>query len=262
MRQLNIIFIAMALFSAHYAIAETSIQTSLLGKNFTYVEYSESGNELDRETGVLPGIGLSFHQQLDGNKFELSFTGYSALIDYDGQTQAGVPHTTKTRTEMYDFGLSVSIPITPERHLLTAGYSRNFWVRDILSKGNVLGLYELYHWHTLRLGYEHQRASGPHHLKFGLEQLWHTSSKMELDFEGIDSTTIPLKDGSGWQGSISYGYDIDRQWEISTTFQWQQWSSKRSNSVLVNSIYGLLLIHEPRSETLNRIFSISINKHY
>lgn len=259
MRQLNIICIAVALLSARYAIAENSISASLLEKQFSYTEYADDGTLFNQETGNIPGLGLSLSKSVENYSYGVNVEGYSGLVDYDGQTQSGTPHTTQTNTKMYEIGLFTTTQFFSEHHQLRAGLSRNYWERDILPKGAVLGLYELYHWNTLTLGYEYQKRSGSHQIKFGVDRLWNTNNKMEIDFVGIESTTIPLKKALGWQGSLFYSFDFDHQWQISIQHQWQQWSSDRSDEVLMDSQYGPLLIHEPRSETQSRNLRISIS---
>lgn len=242
MRIFSIFGITLAFLLTGQAKADALFNLELLGKNFSYTEYATDGDILNRETGYLPGIGLDLSRTSGNTTIGLHGHAYSDRVDYDGQTQAGDPHTTQTNTGFYEIGLFTSIQIIPKKHLLTFGLSQNYWVRDILSKGSVLGLYELYHWNTVRSGYQYQTDLGAHHLNFGIEQLWHINNSMDVDFDGSNSTSIPLKDGFGWQWNVNYSRKLQNQWMVSIGHQWQYWSTERSNSVLVQTKSGPIII--------------------
>jgi len=242
--------------------ADNPLEFSVLDKNFYYAEYDDDGALRSKEFGHIPGLGLSLVNRTGQSEISLELKAYYAIINYDGHTQAGAPHTTKTDTQMYEFGVLHRSKLVGKNHEFVFGYKREYWVRDILPKDGVLGLFELYHWNSFQLGYEYKKAYGLHMLTLGADWLWHTNNKMKLDFSGIEPTNIPLKDAFGWQTNISYSYKTSDKWVVLINLQQQKWSSDRSNSVLVDSQYGALLIHEPRSETKNRIFGLSISKDY
>ncbi|MCW8826727.1 MAG: hypothetical protein OQK78_09925 [Gammaproteobacteria bacterium] len=213
---------------------------------------------LDRETGILPGVGLNYSHSIPGAEFNLYSNMFSGLVNYDGHTQAGTPHTTQTDTLIADVGLVVKLPLTSQHQTITAGYGSGFWSRNILPNAGVGGLYELYRWSTSSLGYEYQQRLDTHHLILSIDRLWHSNSSMKIDFDGINPSIVPLKNSTGWQGSVHYAFDIDQQWQFISKFKWQKWSSKKSDSVVINSIYGLINVHEPRSMTNTNTLSLSL----
>ncbi|MCW8887769.1 MAG: hypothetical protein OQK25_01770 [Gammaproteobacteria bacterium] len=217
---------------------------------------------LDRETGILPGVGLNYSHSIPGAEFSLYSNMFSGLVNYDGHTQAGTPHTTQTDTLIAEAGLSVKLPLIPQQHLITAGYGSSFWIRDILPNAGVGGLYEYYRWSTSSFGYEYRQHSDTHHLVLSVDRLWLSNSSMEINFEGIDPSIIPLKESTGWQGSVHYAFDIDQQWQFISKFKWQKWSSKKSDSVVINSMYGLINVHEPRSMTNTNTLSLSLKYNF
>lgn len=252
----------LSLLAVQPACAEPSVTVDVLRRDFHYTEYAADDSVLDRETGALPGMGLHLRHHI-GN-FEIAFNTaqYDGMLDYEGQTQAGTPHTTKTATTIQETGLSAQIALVPQQHLLTISYSADTWKRDILPEGNVLGLSEFYRWSTIKLGYQFQHHSGRHHFQLGAERLWHSNSEMEIDIAGIAPATIPLKNGVGWQGHLHYAFALDQHWQISIQHQWQQWSAERSADVVLDSQWGPISAHEPRSKTYNRNLRFSVNYNF
>lgn len=209
--------------------------------------------------GILPGFGMQLNHSYSNIEIGINAERYASLVNYDGHTQAGDPHTTQTDTIIAELGLTARLHLVPQRHLLTVGYSADRWQRDILPNNGVLGLYELYQWSTSKVGYEYRQQSGPHHFQLGIERLWQSNSRMQIDFIGISPSTIPLKNASGWQGHLHYFFEVNPKLRLSTQFQLQSWSSDKSDRVTIDSQFGPISIHEPRSETLNRNINLSMS---
>lgn len=244
------------------ATAATSVNINTLVKDFHYTEYSDSGRILNRETGLLNGFGLSLNHYQPRMDYGFNTESYSALIDYNGETQAGIPHTTQTDTEQRSVGLYLRYHLIPQQHFIVFDYSRDYWIRNILPKGNVLGLYEFYRWTTLKLGYEYIYHFSHHQLQFGVKYLMHTNSEMEIDFKGIKPTIIPLKNAQGWQSQFKYIFSLNKYWDFSIQYQWSNWSSKKSDSVTTDSNFGKIRIHEPRSSTINEILFVTVKYNF
>jgi len=241
------------------ANASTSIQLETSIKNFHYTEYAEDNSILNRESGSVPGLGAKFNHSLSFVEFEINADVYAGLIDYDGQTQGGTPYKTQTDTVISDIGLLARFQLVPQQHFITVSYGNDLWRRDILPNNGILGLYETYRWSTMKMGYEYRQRSGSHLIIFATEYLQHSNSEMKINFDGINPATIPLKDAAGWQGRIGYVYEFYNKWLLSIQYQYQQWSSERSENVLIDSQFGQVLIHEPRSKTLSDNFKIYLN---
>lgn len=114
MRIFSIFGITLAFLLTGQAKADALFNLELLGKNFSYTEYATDGDILNRETGYLPGIGLDLSRTSGNTTIGLHGHAYSDRVDYDGQTQAGDPHTTQTNTGFYEIGLFTSIQIIPK----------------------------------------------------------------------------------------------------------------------------------------------------
>lgn len=239
--------------------AGPSVSVAALSRDFHYTEYAEDGRVLDRESGILPGVGYGLGYRAPGVEVGLDVARYAALLDYEGQTQSDVPHSTQSDAVMWDVGVTLRLQIIPDRHQVTVGMSDSSWERDILPAAGVLGLYEFYRWRTTRLGYAFRYQHGAHQVQAGIEHLRQFNSAMEINFAGIDATSIRLKNGTGWRSGLHYAFNAGRQWSFTAQYQLQAWSAPRSDTVLIDSAYGQLQIYEPRSETVTRDLSLGFS---
>ncbi|MDC0661292.1 hypothetical protein [Marinobacter sp. SS21] len=140
------------------ASSSVSADSLQLGTNWLYFDFREespSGATLNQEQGDLPGVYLNWHRDL-GRRFWLELdAGYNrGQVQYDGQTQAGVPLTTSTRQRLihYDgrLGVHLESPTLTWRPYLMARYQR--WDRSIQSSGLSLQLDEFYRWWEIGAG--------------------------------------------------------------------------------------------------------------
>jgi len=242
--------------------AGPSVSVAVLTKDFQYTEFAEDGRVLDRERGTLPGVGYGLGYRAPGVEVGLDVARFAALIDYEGHTQSGASYSTQSDAVMWDVGVTLRLHLMPDRHLFTLGMNDASWERDILPAGGVLRLYEFYRWRTTRLGYEYRYQQGAHQLQLGIEYLKKTNGSMEVNFAGINPTTIPLKNGAGWAGGLQYAFTLDKQWRVTANYHTEAWSSGRSADVLVDSDYGPLKIHEPKNNTIKSIFGLAVSYRY
>lgn len=121
---------------------------------FNYAEFKDDGvTTLNKERGVIPGISLRLAQRRDVWEWEGKAGYHYGRVDYTGQTQAGVPHSTFTDEEVFDFALRLgrwyggNYPVMPY-----AGLGYRIWGRNIRPTASVSGLFETYHWNYTWLG--------------------------------------------------------------------------------------------------------------
>ncbi|MDX1756123.1 MAG: hypothetical protein R3175_08705 [Marinobacter sp.] len=123
-----------------------------LGANWLYFDFQEespSGQTLNQEQGDLPGVYLAWQQGV-GHRFWLGLeAGYNrGKVEYDGQTQAGVPLATTTHQRLVHYdgraGMRVEGGTLTWSPYLMARYQR--WDRSIQASGLSLGLDEFYRW--------------------------------------------------------------------------------------------------------------------
>ena len=144
------VILLLTLSRAAIAGPQISIAPSLL--HFDYTEFGSRGNELDNETGWLPGVQLLLetgrHPPWSAG---LELSVYSGTIDYTGQTQTGTPHATTTKEMLVKLGTHISTPLARHTRLVFAA-NFNEWERDINDSNGVSGLLEIYSWWEISAG--------------------------------------------------------------------------------------------------------------
>lgn len=217
-------------------------------QNFDYTEYSESDIELDNESGFIPVLTLEYQHSLNAKTKLTTRFSYSAnALVYDGQTQQGAPHITKT-DEMFANGfiqleylyLKNNLLLKPEFH-----YGYNQWYRDIRPANNVLGLFEKYSWHNIGLGLQIEKHQGRTRIvggtKFSI--LPFSNVNVDLSDAGYSKVDVPLPMGFEFGSNIGFLKTINSNTVISAQWSRQYRTFQVSEVVLTGNI-GIL---EPRS---------------
>lgn len=123
------------------------MELSLGARYFSYYEYSHGSDWLDRETGVLPLLGVATQFDLPARLSLVGrWQGAFGRVAYDGQTQAGTPHDTDTR--IYENHLQAGFGWQPPASNATLTWLAGFYQRDrhILARNGVSSLTEVYRW--------------------------------------------------------------------------------------------------------------------
>jgi hypothetical protein len=146
---LAIIFLAFSCGLFHNpAVADASGTADVYVKieNFTWKEYDDYGAQLLEESGPILGFGVTAKSEMD-YAFTLKIKGelFGGVIDYDGQTQAGMPVTTDT--EYFGFKAEGDVGrkfIIAKKSFFEpfAGLGYRRWSRDIQSTGFAIGYKE------------------------------------------------------------------------------------------------------------------------
>lgn len=248
---------------------------------FDYVEYGDASGTynsfdgddntfLDGESGLIPGVVM----KLRTNKkifYEWEGSLYYNQVEYDGQTQSGIPITTKSDALIIDTHFNVGYDFKPSfgrDSKIYGGLGYRYWYRNILptiinSPGSaddgktVAGLFEEYTWFYALLGYA-VNFDATNNVKVGLDfrLTKMLNAKMDLDylgFDGRDNLSFNLGRRYGARFAIPIkiksshtSYTITPYYEIIDI--------GISNSVPVtrNGVQvGGLIAWEPRSETRN-----------
>lgn len=220
---------------------------------FDYTEYDDAGAFLDAETGPIPGFGLSVAETRGPHGVRATFELASGTVDYDGQTQTGIPHQTDTETLLFSFGLDYEYEIQAHGLKLIAGGEYSGWDRDIrpaynpLVGGIVGGLFEEYRWWELRAGLDkllYQRNR--HSWSARAELLYIADPQMTV----VDLGNLKLDLGSepGFRLTGRYMHESPDDWSVGVEVYWEEWEFGRS----ANATVGALTVFEPRSETQHR----------
>jgi len=201
-------------------------------KSFDYREF-HNGQLLDLESGWLPGLAGA----LDWRQGKWSLTPevawHSGQVDYDGQTQTGIPHDTDTDTELLRYGLTAGylLPATRWHWRLTAAFQRMQWQRDIRPNNGVSGLKEDYRWNEGSLGLQFalpNRSQEPWQLH--LQYLLIDSPQLEVKSDSeFDPVTFALGERHGWRVSFTVPLTAGGRWSLQP--YWERWRFGQSDSL-------------------------------
>jgi hypothetical protein len=233
------------------AVGQTGFSVQPYLHHFSYKEFSDSGRLLDREDGYLPGLLLSVARDVGAWQAGLSAKYMRGKVDYNGQTQTGAPHTTQTEETMQAVTLRVARRFMPEANAMKiyAAWTYHQWERDILSKNNVLGLFEVYRWQELALGWQlFFIENHSHTLAFDMSFLRVADPQMTLDL-GYGESKFQLGEENGGRVSIFW----DKQWRpeqrLGAQLYLEYWRFGASKPVGVNFGSSIISFIEPDSKT-------------
>jgi hypothetical protein len=192
---------------------------------------------------------------------------YDGDVDYDGRTQGGTAHTTDTETQLFTLGLrlmpaqlevplqrifqtDLSSSLQAPRFFIGLQYWR--WDRNILTRDNVQGLHELYHWYEIEFGLQLKSAVRNQAWYWAeLSALYNVNPQMKIL---LPNSEVSLKLGSQPGARLRFG----RSWQsspalaLSLSVFAEYWEFGRSNTELSNDFFGRsAYLTEPRSETLH-----------
>ncbi len=146
-------------FIAAADVNAVQLRAGLSWMDFSYKEFDDGGEILDREDGSLPGLGIGLNQPFGRWTVDAELTYHAGRVEYRGQTQPiRVSHTTDTDETIWDGAVYVSYAVAEQPLRLLGGLGYRFWERDIQPAYNedlgytVPGLLEYYYWYYLTLG--------------------------------------------------------------------------------------------------------------
>lgn len=237
--------------------------------DFTYKEFGDDGALLDREDGALPGIAARFARRRGSWALAGGAGVHAGDVAYDGQTNTGVPITTRSGAEITDLYLRTELRSPFSRSWDSAfyfgvGYSR--WSRDIrptttASGAPVQGLFEVYEWWRFLLG-AYVTLAGSTHAGWRVDtQVFRTSnSTVHVDFRGsFDSATLDLGDAWGGRVALQWFRPLSATTSLVVEPYAATWKHGRSATrPLTQNGATVGTLNEPRSETRNVGIAVSL----
>lgn len=221
------------------------LQVGAGAQDFSYKEFDDSDVLLDREDGYLPGVMLEFGEYWQAGSGAFRVEMFGGNVDYDGQTQTGIPLKTKTyeriRTVEALFRFDIK-SFSKNKAQLIVGLGHREWRRDILATNITRNLFEVYRWKYLILGgagtlWQNGKWSG------GINVHWlrPINPTMSVNISGFDNVTLDLGSRNGVRIDFPFQFltATHRQWAFAP--YWETWRLGRSDKRLT--------ISEPRSET-------------
>jgi hypothetical protein len=245
--------------SAIAAAGKDTLHNEFVGgisvSKFDFREFDGQGDRLLREDGLLAGIagrwdGM-FRQWSFGVAGELS----GGEVDYDGQTQAGVPLQTKADELVYEGRARIGW-IVP----LKSGFSSEFfgvlgyrgWERDIQATPAAGGVFEIYRWLYGSAGFDGGYRSSPASIwHLHLEILRPLNPEIEVHLRGFDDVTLDLGRETGWRVGLSNRRSLDPKKHLEFALEYTAWNLGRSASkpLTRNGLPTGFVVSEPDSET-------------
>jgi len=110
---------------------------------FDFREYADSGEQLVRELGVLPGVVGGVGQTIGRWRWSAELSYYAGSVQYEGQTQLGATFDTRTDAALTTIRARALRMLDPEgRFAAGLGMGYRQWQRQIRGRGKVGGLNE------------------------------------------------------------------------------------------------------------------------
>jgi hypothetical protein len=233
-------------------------------QDFGYKEFNDQNVLIDREDGLMPGLLVEI-----GNKWQdvagiFRFELFDGLVDYDGQTNSGIPLKTRTdeRVTNIEVLLRYAVKSFAKNNVnLSVGLGDHKWRRDILATNITSGLLEIYHWKYFTVGGAADFwQRGKWSAGIDIRLLRPIQPTMSLDLNGYDAATLNLES----RNSVRLNFPLHfvdgtrRQWTF--TPYWESWRLGRSADLRLTSggVPTSTIAHEPRSETNNVGVTISL----
>lgn len=256
-------FLCCLLSQSLYADIRIDAATKVL--RFNYEEFDLSGKSLNKETGFLPGFSISSTKALASTSHTISFELYDGQVDYDGQTQSGVPHTTLTDETLYRLFYKLNWFPSEDGHSIYTKVSWQQWDRDILPANNVSGLYEQYQWLAFEVGFSvaiYEKNANTWLLDLGAAKVFDGSIMVDLETQGFGKPKLQLGNGSGFSAALMYQRSLNQKSNLSLTLTHQYWTFGRSNDEAISDGVTTLIITEPRSESNHTALSLHYSYHF
>lgn len=256
------IFILAVAFSPVLMADKAEYQFGVALMDFDYVEYDDNNVFLDGESGLIPGLVLKRKQNGQNTYTEFVAQFFTSTIDYDGQTQAGIPAKTKSDATIINLHFKVGMPASPaDNDGPYVGLGYRYWERNIRPGqdifGNpVSGLLEEYSWFYALLGYSASfKVSKKVNMGFDIRLTQMLNAKMDIDFlglGGLDNTQVNLGKESGLRFTIPIEVKMKKQTLFVSPY-YEIIDIGKSNVVRLTQggVPTIFVIWEPRSETRN-----------
>lgn len=226
------------------AWAATDMAVSIGARAFHYAELDDSNHVIDKETGVLPWLGVEsgwqFHPQW---RLAGDWQGAFGDVAYDGATWLGTPHRTRTRVYENRFDLTLGWQAGERQtrlQTLLGYYQRD---RDVQPRNGVQGLHETYRWGRLGVGMEQPLSEK---LQVSLQVVWALAARLGINLAATPD--IPLPMAPQYQLGLVWRFDCRQGVCPRLLGQFRRMDSHASRYVWSGG--AAVSLHEPAS-TLN-----------
>lgn len=188
------------LLSIFYNHSLASVQSAIVFEPqvafFDYQETGRQGESLNTEGGQLLGGRSALQFEFNDFSTELSAQQLSGQVAYQGKTQTGSQHSTKTYNKIFRselvFGYRFHLPFKIEPRIGLQYYS---WYRGIRAKNSVSSLTEVYRGKVLKPSV--RLYSVQNYIELGLTRTFNNSMKIQAT-QCLSSVTVYPKADTAW----------------------------------------------------------------
>jgi len=234
-------------------------------RHFDRTEYSISGAALNREHGVLAGIGLAMQHTISRITHTASIDLWHGTVEYTGGTQGGAPLLTETDQLISSISYRISTTTEVDQLSLFLAGSWHSWHRDISPTSSSLRLDERYRWLTLEPGLRitHHLDDDLSSLVFGAGILISRNGRLKVNLASLNlgEQVVDLGDGEGLHLTGSYIRKLSAEERLILTLEYEQLERDQGKPKLLSNGTTLTTLTEPESRstpvTLNIAYSIS-----
>ena len=230
---------------------------------YSLKEHDRDGRWLVHESGGVPQAALAW--RLQRGLYRVGFSGdlVAGDIDYDGQTQTGIPHQTVAQHIRGQGTLAMT------RHFGRAGDLSGLlrleadW-RDLQPSGNVSGAREFYRHVWLGAGYANEVWQSPGH-SVTLRMAWMkpVNSQQEVyPQNGTDDFTLVLDQGFAWEAGVDYArrYAPGREWLLQAQCRHAHFEASPSILATINGAANGSAYYQPEIEFRSCGVSVGIRR--
>lgn len=250
------------LSTAALPVSAAELTLQLQTSRWLYQEFDAAHQELNRESGYLPGLQFRWRQALSRHwGVQLQAGRSRGVLTYNGQTQAGSAYRTDTQEGVSQLDATLWYQPPDSRWQLSAGLGQSVWQRHIRSRGNTLALHERYQWRKLSAGLEYRWPwSSRLSLALGAtgSLLWHGQLQVELQSLGYGTPLVPLKNGRQISAQLGIAYQLTSAWQLQLGHQQQQHWFPRSRRVAASNGQNQVFLHEPENQNRQQIWFIAV----
>ena len=239
------------LWAGHLNAAALSLSPMLY--SFNYKEFNSTGQLLDEEDGKLMGYALELSGQHNADWHSaLSLLLTEGEVNYDGETQSGAPHETRTDEDftVVKYQLQHRQQFNQKFIALGLGVAYLQWDRDIQPRLSVRGLYEEYRWWeadvAVKFGFE-QVMDGRLSFEVSVLQIINPTLTVDLSEFSLGKPDLSLGERGGYQLSLEWVRPLNQHWQIGLRAWLKEWRFGRSNAVSTSNGTSRFSIVEPAS---------------
>lgn len=242
-----ILGLSLFVFSSQYVHADTNISVSPGIMYFNYEEFDLNNVTLDTEIGFLPGISFLINEQ----QHSLGAHIFSGEVEYDGQTQTGVPHKTDTDETLYYLFYRHDFLAT-NQHGFFVGLNYQLWERFIQANNNVGSLYEEYSWWSAEAGvkFDINTADNKNFIfEIAGFRTFNGDILIDLNNFGYGQPSLNLGDKFGLRSLLALNLKTTSHTAMQVGVEYKYWGFGRSNTEILSNGINTISIVEPESKS-------------